>query len=562
MLESHRGTVLFALGTAIAFTIAVALPTRGHGSEQKPAWPMIGHDVKDTRSQPFESRIGPRNAARLAPKWVLTTAGDVSATPAVASDDDRDDGDDREDGEDRDEQGERHGHGDRNLAVYFPDWGGKLWKIDAETGQVLWSRLIQEYNHIAGSKSRTSPVLAHGLVYVADLNGNLMAVDAATADLRWLTKLDPNPGAIITASPIALGNRLYVNTSSNETSLPRQTHQCCTFRGSTLAIDAHTGRILWQRYALPDNGGQPGGFAGGAFVNPPAIDVKHGLVYGAAGQTYTQPAGVNACLQSAPGGWSEACFPPGVYSNSVIAFDLHTGEPRWSFRGAGLDAWELACGNQPTDVTWCPAAATALADSRRFSVWDFAGAGANVFRTRIDRRARDVVAIGQKSGIYWTLDAGTGEYLWSRLVGPGSDPGGIQWGTAYDGRRIYAAIGHNTHQPYTLPSGQMITGGSWAALDPSTGRILWQTADPQSAPDLAALTVANGVLYAGSMAHTGDQMYALDTATGAILWRFAAGGSVVAGPAVVRGTVYWGSGYARTGGVGNNKFYAFSIDGR
>jgi polyvinyl alcohol dehydrogenase (cytochrome) len=57
-------------------------------------------------------------------------------------------------------------------------------------------------------------------------------------------------------------------------------------------------------------------------------------------------------------------------------------------------------------------------------------------------------------------------------------------------------------------------------------------------------------------------MYALDAATGAILWRFTAGGSVVGGPAVVRGTVFWGSGYARTGGVGNKKFYAFSVDGR
>ena len=73
MLESHRGAVLFALGIAIAVVNAVALPTRGHGSQQKPAWPMIGHDVKDTRSQPFESRIGPRNAARLAPKWVRGT---------------------------------------------------------------------------------------------------------------------------------------------------------------------------------------------------------------------------------------------------------------------------------------------------------------------------------------------------------------------------------------------------------------------------------------------------------------------------------------------------------
>jgi polyvinyl alcohol dehydrogenase (cytochrome) len=100
------------------------------------------------------------------------------------------------------------------------------------------------------------------------------------------------------------------------------------------------------------------------------------------------------------------------------------------------------------------------------------------------------------------------------------------------------------------------------SIYPSTGGILWQTADPLGAPDLAALTVANGVLYAGSMAHTGDLMYALDGATGNILWRFTAGGSVVAGPAVVRGTVYWGSGYARTGGVGNDKFYAFSVNGR
>jgi polyvinyl alcohol dehydrogenase (cytochrome) len=76
------------------------------------------------------------------------------------------------------------------------------------------------------------------------------------------------------------------------------------------------------------------------------------------------------------------------------------------------------------------------------------------------------------------------------------------------------------------------------------------------------LTIANGVLYAGSMSHAGEQMYAIDGATGSILWRFAAGGSVVSGPAVVDGVVYWGSGYARTGGVGNNKFYAFSVDGR
>jgi len=60
-------------------------------------------------------------------------------------------------------------------------------------------------------------------------------------------------------------------------------------------------------------------------------------------------------------------------------------------------------------------------------------------------------------------------------------------------------------------------------------------------------------------------MYALDARTGEILWRFAAGTSVNSGPAVVDGTVYWGSGYTRAAEGGPNtspKLYAFSIDGR
>ena len=50
------------------------------------------------------------------------------------------------------------------------------------------------------------------------------------------------------------------------------------------------------------------------------------------------------------------------------------------------------------------------------------------------------------------------------------------------------------------------------------------------------MTVANGILYASSMAKepNQNQMFALDAATGAILWQFGAGSSVNAGPAVVR----------------------------
>src|SRR5260221_4129000 len=114
--------------------------------------------------------------------------------------------------------------------------------------------------------------------------------------------------------------------------------------------------------------------------------------------------------------------------------------------------------------------------------------------------------------------------------------------------------------PYTLvPSGQKITWGSWSALDVATGTILWQTADPTpGSTDRGSVSVANGVMYAGS---NSGQMYALDTTTGKILWNFASGGSVIDGPSIVDGTLYWGSGYREIAGTGNNKVFAFSLAG-
>ena len=98
-------------------------------------------------------------------------------------------------------------------------------------------------------------------------------------------------------------------------------------------------------------------------------------------------------------------------------------------------------------------------------------------------------------------------------------------------------------------------------ISKKTGKIIWQTADPAGERDFAPMTVANGVVYGGSVASGADKnnMYALDAKTGKILWNFNSGGSVVAGAAVVDGTVYWGSGYSRNLGQSNNKFYAFTV---
>ena len=161
-----------------------------------------------------------------------------------------------------------------------------------------------------------------------------------------------------------------------------------------------------------------------------------------------------------------------------------------------------------------------------------------------------------------------GAPIWVSQVGPGGKLGGIEWGTATDNERIYVALSNSSQRQYTLqPSGKSWNGGSWAALDPATGAILWQVTDPgystvypsQHAMALGPVTVANGVLYAASMS---GHMYALDAATGATLWSFLAPGSVNAAPAVVDGVLYWGTGYhnfpaGNPVGTASNTFYAF-----
>ncbi len=508
------------IALAVILLAALAAASATFAKDGGHDWPMIGHDPANTRNQPFERDIDASNVSDLTLKWVATTAGDVSATPAVVKG-----------------------------AVYFGDFGGMLWKLHAANGSVIWSRPVSDYTGIPGDIARTSPSLAGKTLVVGDLrHPYMLGIDSKTGNLRWITQVHPDPRGIMTGSPVLVGNTVITGVSASGAGGPD-----ATFRGAIVALNAQTGRILWRTYSLPDNGGVPGGYAGATMFSPPAVDRKNRLVYGTFGQPYTEPASVTAC-HAAHGGFTESCEQPGSYLKSIVAFDLRTGEPRWSYRVQGHEPWVRACGSQPPTVTWCPAED----DGEK---WDLGGSGPNVFQIGRGKARRDVVGVGEKSGVYLVLDAKTGAFVWNTLVGPGGDQGGTNWGTAYDGKRIYVPITNQHHIPYRLtPSGTTATGGSWAALDPRTGAILWQTGDPQGAWDLAPVTVANGVVYASSMAQSGNQMFALDAATGAILWQYAAGSSVNAGPAVVDGSVYWGSGYARSAeGNGNNKFYAFTL---
>jgi polyvinyl alcohol dehydrogenase (cytochrome) len=531
----------------------------GGGNASK-GWPSAGHDLLNTRSNANERHISRNNASTLTPKWIFLTDGDVWATPAVAGD-----------------------------ALYVPDAAGNLFAVDRRNGALLWKRKISDYTGVTNDLSRNTPAISGDRLILGNLGGrtaalagaSVFAVRRSTGELLWITKVEEHPAALVTQSPVVYRDSVYVGVSSLEEQYAATTpgYPCCSFKGSMLALDKNSGRILWKTSTQP--GSETPGFAGGSvWGSTPVIDSKRNAVYVATGNNYTvpkeilecqllgSPDGAKSCIDSVPGSSKN-------YFDSVLSLDLNSGAIKWARSMVPFDAWNVACvfavmGNAtnctnphggdfdfaqgPTLYTVKPkgrtnADGTAAVDSLQAE-------GNNTNRGG----SKQLLGAGQKSGMYWALNPDNGSVVWSTKVGPGGTLGGMEWGSATDGTRIYAAIANNAGQQWTLSDGTTTVSGFWSALDAASGRILWQTGGiPMvKSSNQGPVTVANGVVYAGTI-DTAGTMYALDAANGKTLWTFASGGSVNSGVAVVDGVGYWGSGYG-VRGIGlrpNNKLFAF-----
>ena len=499
-------------------------------------WPMFGQNTANTASNPSETSISAKNAKLLGPSWTFTTGGDVTARAAVV-----------------------------NGVAYFPDWAGNLYAVNANNGKKVWSHQLSDYGLVAGTVSRTSPAVVNGIVYIGTQyvssgpTGWLLAVDAKTGNLKWMVQPDTsNPFPVITGSPAVANGIVYVSMTSNEEFAAGLVpgYECCSASGSVVAVSAATGAKVWQTPTVPN------GYSGGAvWGSNPVVDEARGMLFVGTGNNYSHPTDPTYLSCIANGGTAAACLSPYDYADSILALDMNTGAIKWATRlmnwnqqGVGVangsDDWNTACFIPP--YANCPFPSTG-------PDYDF-GSAPNELTYQSPTGPKTIIGAGQKSGIYYALDPGNGTVLWQTQVGPGSSLGGMEWGSATDGTRIYVAIANLYGIPYSVGS-----AGSWAALDPATGAILWQKADPNGAMDIGPMAVANGVVYAGSMGTnaTAPTMFALDATNGNTLWSFAPGSSVNAGATIYNGVVYWGSGYSHLGslGTGNNKFYAFKTNG-
>jgi polyvinyl alcohol dehydrogenase (cytochrome) len=494
---------------------------------QGSTWQSAGGNRQNTRYQQSENTLSVSNVANLTVKWSFTTGGDVSATPAVDTD-----------------------------TAYFPDWAGNLYAVNRFTGQQRWVVSIPVASGVPYDKVRATPAVTADKVIVGTqgsilvpgggFGAKVLAFNKSTGALLWSTVADTHPSAIITQSATVFDGKVYVGVASQDEALAAfiPGYPCCSFRGSMLALDETTGAILWKTYMVPE------GYSGGAiWGSSPAIDTQRSQLYIATGNNYSVPQSVLDCVAAAgsDSAAQSACVPANDYFDTILALNLKTGAVKWATRAIPYDAWTVSCIPFFGDGSNCPQPAG--------PDYDFGQAPA-LFTVKPAGSAKpyDLVGAGQKSGQYWALNPDTGAVKWVTQAGPGGTAGGLQWGSAVDGKRVYTANANSNGQP--VLGG---TAGVWSGLDAVTGQVAWQTAPPHGGGASGPVTTANGVVYGCSLDPQG-YMYALNAATGAVLWSFASGGSCLSGAAISDGMLFWGSGYSNFGfGTPNNKVYAFGL---
>ncbi len=442
--------------------------------------------------------------------------------------------------------------------LFIGSQGGSVYALDAESGCLHW--VFKGAAEILGAVVLGESRAGHPTLYFSDRMARAYALDAVTGGLLWRVNTDDHPTATTMGTPVLWDDRLYVPILSQEENAGYAEYSCCTFRGSLVALDATTGKMIWKRYTIPSpsierfknaDGVPQFGPSGAGVWSSPAIDRKRGQIYFTTGNSYSEPADEN--------------------SDAVFALDLKSGNIKWhtqTLAGDSWTTWDYLCRHDPEKkaLPACPPLKNAGPDI------DFTTAPVLVH----GKGRKDIVVAGRKDGTTFAFDPDTGRILWSTRTAEDPDPnaGALYWGLMVEGEKIFVpSVGTN------FPNGGNFIPrkeDGLYALDVSTGHRVWASkaaADCSRPAPCTGVSFAPigfpGVVFAGG---TDGYVRAYDTATGKVLWHFdtarefkTVSGEMAKGGAIGRssimignGMVYVGSGYARIPG---NVLLAFSIDG-
>jgi len=424
--------------------------------------------------------------------------------------------------------------------MYVPNSGDYVQALDADSGTLLW-----EYRRFPeGGRGGTNRNLAIWGTTLIDAGGDnqMYAIDARTGKLVWETKvLEPNLPARASSGPIVANGRVITGRQCQ----PQATHESCVIT----AHDAATGRELWRTRTIPRKG-EPGDESWGDVPMEqrwhvgtwmvPSYDVELDRIY--IGTSVTIPA-----PKFILGGVDKQH----LYHNSTLALDPTDGKIVWYYQHL-LDHWDL---DHPFERLLVD---TAVAPDASEVAWINP-------RLRPGERRRVMTGIPGKTGIVYTLDRVTGEFLWARptvmqnvvknidgatgkveidpervfthaghelMVCPGTN-GGKNWPAgAYSPRTnamympmqnmcMNAKIQSGERDPrlvygfsteYIAAPGATNIGVVWA-ISAEKGTTVWK--HEQRVGVLSLVATGGGLVFGGDVA---GNFHALDDTTGEVLW--------------------------------------------
>ena len=492
-------------------------------------WPAFGRTYREQHHSPL-TQVNAGNVAQLGLAWSLDLPGviNVASQPLAV------------DG-----------------VLYVAVGLSVVHAVDARTGKLLW-RYDPEVAKVAGHKLRESwgsrgLAFWKGRVYVATLDGRLLAIDARTGRLVWsVLTVEPDDARYITGAPRVFDGKVVIGHGGADNG---------PVRGYVTTYDAATGRQLWRFYVVPGNPAdgfespamemaaktwtgewwQHGG--GGTVWNAISYDPELHLLYLGTGN-------------GAP--WNQKIRSPGGGDNlflcAIVALDADTGEYRWHYQTTPGETWDY---NSAMDIEL----ATLAIDGRPRRV--ILHAPKNGFFYVIDRETGKLLSAEKFAKATWAVrvDRATGrpleaagaryedgfELLWPGPSGAHSwPPMAFNPGTGlvylptmelpalYDDRPFDLA--HWKHSPngeasmgVAFPNADAPLDAGHSALlawDPLRQHPVWKVATPGTWNG-GVLSTAGGLVFQGQM----DgflRAYAADSGTE--LWSFAAENGVVAPP--------------------------------
>ncbi|MBM62028.1 MAG: ATP-binding protein [Acidobacteria bacterium] len=275
--------------------------------------------------------------------------------------------------------------------LYMPNPRDVIQAIDATSGDLLWEhrREVPENVGEAGLVTNNRNIAIYGsLIIDTSVDDHVFALDANTGEMVWETEILDYEifRALQSSGPIVANGKVISGRSC------RKPESCVI-----TAHDAMTGEELWRRRTIPAPG-EPGDETWGdvAFEDRqhvgawmvPSYDPELNLIY--IGTSVTSPA-----PKFMLGGANLAH----LYHNSTLALDADTGEIVWYYQHLN-DHWDLdhpferilvdtTVAPDPSEVSWINP------------------------RLQLGESRRVITGIPGKTGVVYTLDRETGEFLWA-----------------------------------------------------------------------------------------------------------------------------------------------------